>query len=359
MKDEIKHPDDINRDRTRYDERSIIDGENCNVHPEELQKEKIRLEDKYQRVMEELQRERVEQEKMYQAKINTVHDDDHYKEDIYREKINQLTEQKAREDQAFEEKIARLNQEMTSAEQSLKGKISQIHQERDAQLNLIEDRMRQVKQEKINYDELYRIQLEKIRLDDQYQQRMQQIKSDQAESSEIHRERQEQLQKEKTFSETSFARSYKKEYDAALCRLKDMEDYTVADKNPDVRGWKVMGSNGSEIGRVDDLIVDKDALKVRYIDVDLDSDIFDGDRHMLIPIGVAEIDQREDHVHIPTLDRALVKKIPAYKGGQVTRDYEETLLNALSPDYDTHGRTEKFYEQKHFDDNRFYKARRK
>ncbi|MDQ3534693.1 MAG: PRC-barrel domain-containing protein, partial [Bacteroidota bacterium] len=160
----------------------------------------------------------------------------------------------------------------------------------------------------------------------------------------------------------SFTESFKNEHAAALQRLKDMEDFTVADDDPDVRGWKVKGSNGETIGKVDELIVDTQSMKVRYLDIDLDNNLLDGDkeRHLLIPIGVAKIDEDHDDVLVPTLDGNMARKIPSYSGKEVTRDYEQTLLTTLSPEYNTAlHQNENFYENKHFDDSKFYRSKKR
>src|SRR5215204_4241940 len=58
-----------------------------------------------------------------------------------------------------------------------------------------------------------------------------------------------------------------------VARLKDLKDYTVAKGDPDVRGWNVYANDGRRIGEVDELLVDVEALRVRYLDVDLDRDV--------------------------------------------------------------------------------------
>jgi uncharacterized protein (TIGR02271 family) len=55
-----------------------------------------------------------------------------------------------------------------------------------------------------------------------------------------------------------------------LRKLSDV-DFTVADNEPDIRGWTVVSMEGAEIGDVDDLIIDTDAMKVRYLELDADS----------------------------------------------------------------------------------------
>ena len=55
----------------------------------------------------------------------------------------------------------------------------------------------------------------------------------------------------------------------ATVPLGRLRRYKVADGDPDVRGWQVYGNDGQTIGQVDDLLVDPDALRVRYLQVRL------------------------------------------------------------------------------------------
>ena len=55
--------------------------------------------------------------------------------------------------------------------------------------------------------------------------------------------------------------------------LDQLDDFRVASGDPDVRGWEVVGSDGGKIGEVDELLVDTRAMKVRYLDVDLDGTV--------------------------------------------------------------------------------------
>jgi hypothetical protein len=55
----------------------------------------------------------------------------------------------------------------------------------------------------------------------------------------------------------------------ATVPLGRLRRYKVADGDPDVRGWQVYGNDGQTIGQVDDLLVDPDALKVRYLQIRL------------------------------------------------------------------------------------------
>ena len=66
-----------------------------------------------------------------------------------------------------------------------------------------------------------------------------------------------------------------------LAPLSELDGFKVAEGDPDIRGWDVLASDGSKVGEVEDLVVDTAAMKVRYIDVELDDDRFENadDRH--------------------------------------------------------------------------------
>src|SRR5581483_2482259 len=55
-----------------------------------------------------------------------------------------------------------------------------------------------------------------------------------------------------------------------LVRLGKGKEFHVAKGSSDPRGWKVVGGDGTKLGKVIDLVVDREALSVRYLDVDVD-----------------------------------------------------------------------------------------
>jgi photosynthetic reaction center H subunit len=141
-----------------------------------------------------------------------------------------------------------------------------------------------------------------------------------------------------------------------LRRLRDMTDFEVADGNPDVRGWTVRGADGKALGLVHELIVEPEALKVRYLDIELDArfNINEHERHILLPIGVAAIDADDDNVFVPALNSESVLRYPPYIELQITRDYEEAMLRALGQEP---AEAERFYERDEYSDAAFYSAR--
>ena len=54
-----------------------------------------------------------------------------------------------------------------------------------------------------------------------------------------------------------------------LAPLGDTTEYRVAAGLPDVRGWTVVGGDGAVIGRVVELLVDRQAGRVRYLECEL------------------------------------------------------------------------------------------
>jgi uncharacterized protein (TIGR02271 family) len=133
-----------------------------------------------------------------------------------------------------------------------------------------------------------------------------------------------------------------------MAPLSDLNDFEVADNEPDVRGWDVMSSDGRKIGEVEDLIVDTGAMKVRYLDVEVDKEFRgdDKDRRILIPVGHARLHEDEDHVHVHSLSSTDVRAFPAYRG-QLDPNYEATVHRHFGSE-----------ETTSFDDSRFYGARR-
>jgi sporulation protein YlmC with PRC-barrel domain len=145
-----------------------------------------------------------------------------------------------------------------------------------------------------------------------------------------------------------------------LTRLSDMTDYEVADRDPDVRGWKVFSAEGVKFGKVEDLIVDPDEMKVRYLDVEVDEGVegVSEERHLLIPVGVASVDAKDDKVFIQTIQTVSLLKTPSYKGGAITREYEDELRKQYFEEKERR-EDEDYYSSEYYNEDNFFRARRK
>lgn len=114
--------------------------------------------------------------------------------------------------------------------------------------------------------------------------------------------------------------------------LGQLDDFKVAEGEPDVRGWEVLASDGRKIGEVDELLVDTAAMKVRYLDVDVDDAMMAGgpDRHVLIPIGYARLEADHDRVLVDALASSDLAAVPSYTQGPLTRDFEASVRESFS-----------------------------
>src|SRR4051794_8928624 len=109
----------------------------------------------------------------------------------------------------------------------------------------------------------------------------------------------------------------------SLPRLSE-SGYEVAPNEPDVRGWDVVLADREKIGKVDDLIIDPAAGRVRYLEVDLDRKAvgLDRERHVLVPIDTTRLDRKEEEVLLSGMRRDALLTLPEYN------------LETFSPAYD-------------------------
>lgn len=156
--------------------------------------------------------------------------------------------------------------------------------------------------------------------------------------------------------------------EAGVIPLKELKDFQVAKGDPDVRGWEVLSNDGRRIGKVDDLLVDTAAMKVRYLDIDLDNDLRNlagggtgpGTKrdNILIPIGSAQLHEKDDRVTVDLL-HSLVSGIPGYDRSLFNREYETDLRRHFDRDYrHDSARDRDFYEHDLYNESRFYGNRR-
>jgi photosynthetic reaction center H subunit len=150
-----------------------------------------------------------------------------------------------------------------------------------------------------------------------------------------------------------------------LTHLDDLKDFKVADGEPDIRGWAVKTAEGVRMGKVADLLVDSSAMKVRYMDVALDRKVLDleDDRHVLVPIGAARLND-DDDVVVVNRQAGELTAMPEYRRGTITPNDERVLYDQYARGTSAAGTTgvagtdERFYDQDHFDDREFLKGRR-
>jgi uncharacterized protein (TIGR02271 family) len=141
--------------------------------------------------------------------------------------------------------------------------------------------------------------------------------------------------------------------------LDELNDFKVAEGDPDVRGWDVISAEGRKVGEVENLLVDTAAMKVRYLEVEIDDDVLDTDeeRRILIPIGYARLDQDDDQIFVDALSQQKLREIPEYRSEALTREYETQLHGYYDDTFSDRSSGEDFYAHGSYDADRFYGSR--
>ena len=85
---------------------------------------------------------------------------------------------------------------------------------------------------------------------------------------------------------------------ADLVPLRELGDVHVAQGDADIRGWDVCTLNGTKVGVVHELLVDRAQGEVVMLDVDLTG----SNRHTLTPIRSAQIDRARRIVVVDSAD---------------------------------------------------------
>ena len=164
-----------------------------------------------------------------------------------------------------------------------------------------------------------------------------------------------------------------------LFDLDELSGYKVAEDYSDVRGWDVKDANNRTIGKVDNLLVNKIAERVVYLDVEVDSTLIeeghntyqtsasegvhsflnkDGEDHLIIPIGMANLDEENKLVNTKEIDSSTFAKTKRFKKGDVIDfGYELDVVRHYKGDNTIHSSNDAdgFYEREEFN-NSFHKG---
>ena len=132
--------------------------------------------------------------------------------------------------------------------------------------------------------------------------------------------------------------------------LSELSDYKMESNYPNVSGWKVKDSALRTIGEVKNLLVNLKSKRVVYLDVEVDASIIDaghdpygpalnpdlkefinakGENHLIIPIGLVELNETEKYVFTDTIDHQTFSSTKRIRENtQVDRDYEKNVLHS-------------------------------
>src|SRR5690606_36845418 len=139
--------------------------------------------------------------------------------------------------------------------------------------------------------------------------------------------------------------------------MDEADDFEIADGDPDVRGWQVIAGDGVRIGEVDELLIDVEALRVRYLDVLLESSgENDEELHVLVPVGHARLHERDDRILVDGLDSAALLALPCYAQEPLTDAFERRATAPFQPQARETAATGAL--ERAYDEGRFYGTRR-
>jgi hypothetical protein len=158
-----------------------------------------------------------------------------------------------------------------------------------------------------------------------------------------------------------------------LFYLEELSDYKVADDYCDVRGWDVIDAEDRNIGKVTNLLVNKKAERVVYLDVEVDKTLIedgyntyqapasdgvhgflnkDGDDHLIVPIGMVGLDKENKNVRTNQINYTTFAKARRFnKVDFINADYELLLLRHYLGENENKSISidDKFYNRKEFE----------
>lgn len=166
------------------------------------------------------------------------------------------------------------------------------------------------------------------------------------------------------------------EHKKNLYYLSELSDFKVAPDDSDVRGWNVEDVDHRIIGKVDRLLVNKETLRVVYLDIEVDKSIIEdgheiyskssgegaheflnkeGESHLIVPIGLVDLDGKNKKVISKEITHSTFAKTKRLgKGTDVDRNYEVTVFKNYFPQKpfdDNDLRDENFYNRQEFKDS--------
>ncbi|WP_026734857.1 PRC-barrel domain-containing protein [Fischerella sp. PCC 9605] len=104
--------------------------------------------------------------------------------------------------------------------------------------------------------------------------------------------------------------------------------------NIDIKNFDVYGSNDEKVGSVQNILVDEDTGRFRYLIIDTGFWVFG--KKVLLPIGIASIDESQRRVTIPGLTKQQVEDLPEFTEDlAIDRDYEESVRSIYRPSIST------------------------
>jgi hypothetical protein len=106
--------------------------------------------------------------------------------------------------------------------------------------------------------------------------------------------------------------------------------FEIVDGETDIRNWSVVASENQLVGRVSELIFDEVTRRVIYLVLDINGKPLNLiSRSVIVPMGLAEIDRKENLVMIPALTVGHLASLPSYERGKISMDTENAIRSVF------------------------------
>ena len=108
--------------------------------------------------------------------------------------------------------------------------------------------------------------------------------------------------------------------------LRTLTGFSVAEGDPDPRGWEVVGADGIVAGTAVDLWLDKADMLFRFLEVEVPADA--GARRMMLPIPLIRVDEDRKLVLVKTLLAKHFATAPTLRAADTITVTEEDMVQA-------------------------------
>jgi sporulation protein YlmC with PRC-barrel domain len=129
---------------------------------------------------------------------------------------------------------------------------------------------------------------------------------------------------------------------------------------PNIIGWQVVGSEGHQLGKVTELIIDTVAQRVRYIVLALtDNKVLQLEkRTVLVPIGLAQLHPADDSIILTGVTPYQLRALPRYDKAHLGPKSEIDISQVFGREHSSLGSNiagedldQRFYDHEHFNDS--------
>lgn len=150
-------------------------------------------------------------------------------------------------------------------------------------------------------------------------------------------------------------------------RLRELRGsgYEIVDGEPDIIGWSIRDTSDRKLGIVHDLLFEPEQQKVRYIIANLKDNDFDLDRRkVLIPIGVAVLQENNDVVTLNAVNPWQIRALPSYDKHMTDQDEQDiytifSSTNSFATTGNSQVLPQHIYEHANYNYDNLFKNRKK